>query len=306
MENSAVKISELLSTNLDFNIAYNGSSLEEEISKFTLTTFGIEYLGYNEEDNNKQIVLLDDQEINFVLKREDGISLFRSLLKEGVKVVIICGSEIANASFLKAIEGLKIVILTTKDSTLKVLSTLYPFLKERITEKKLIHANLLVINGVGVLIQGKSAIGKSEISLELIRKGHQLVSDDSTLTYTISDQLWGKSVEHQKYFLEIRGLGIINILRLYGIGAIADKTKVSLVIELVDMDEFNRYEKFIDPLMEKEVEGVKLPYVRIPVRAGRNAASLIEVAVSEFKNRLLGYSATEDFYSQHDKLAKGE
>lgn len=147
------------------------------------------------------------------------------------------------------------------------------------------HGVFVDIHGVGVLLTGKSGVGKSEIALELVSRGHRLIADDVVeLVRATADVLVGHSPEALRYHMELRGLGMINIRDLYGAAAITDTKRLSLVIELVSWKEVAQDERMVAPQEYIEIHDVQIPYIRIPIRPGRSLAVIIEVAT---RNQLL-------------------
>lgn len=171
------------------------------------------------------------------------------------------------------------------------------------SETTVISGGLLKIFGVGVLIRGDSGIGKSESSLELITRGHHFISDDVTLIEKQKDgSLQGKAPSMSRYFMEIRGLGIINIEKIFGRESILPKAKIDLVIHLKKWEEGAEMDRLgLEFHEEFKVLGVKLPKLSLPVAPGRNIATLIEVASKVHLCRANGYHAAKDIVERLDK-----
>ena len=145
------------------------------------------------------------------------------------------------------------------------------------------HGVLIYLNGTGVLIQGKSGIGKSECAVELINKGAYLVSDDIVVIEKINDSLIGKAPEQTEGLIEIRGIGIVNIKEIFGIKAIKKKSKVDLIIELIQFNDKHDYERLGYDRDFLNMLGIDVPIMKIPVSPGRNLSTLIEIAVKKIK-----------------------
>ena len=150
------------------------------------------------------------------------------------------------------------------------------------------------IYGIGVLIKGESSIGKSETALELITKGHRLVADDVVDIIKLDDRLRGECPESIRHFLEIRGIGIIDINNLYGVGAIKRYTFIDMVVLLEQWNNEKEYDRIGIDEYYTEILGIKLPQVTIPVKPGRNIAMIVEVAAMIRRQRLMGYNAAEE------------
>ena len=187
-------------------------------------------------------------------------------------------------------------LLSAKYRTSRVLANITNYLEGELADRISVHGVLVEIFGMGVLIQGESGIGKSEIALELIQRGHRLVADDRVDLFMLDElTLKGEAPEILQNMLEVRGLGIIDVLSLYGVAAIRHQKVVELIIELVEDGGTEHFDRFgIDPEVEM-IDSVKLPKYRIPVRPGRNLSSIIEVAAMNFRATNMGYDARETF-----------
>ncbi|MBQ7455384.1 MAG: HPr(Ser) kinase/phosphatase [Clostridia bacterium] len=167
------------------------------------------------------------------------------------------------------------------------------YMRQALAPHATMHGTLIDVYGVGVLIVGRCGVGNSEAALELIRRGHQLVADD---------QLTGESPEMIRYLMEIRGIGIIDIKAMYGIGSVLLKKSINLVISLEKWDEQKSYERFGTQEEYTSIMDVKLPRITLPVMPGRNLAIIIEVAARNFSLKQLGYSAAEELNRRTNEM----
>lgn len=170
------------------------------------------------------------------------------------------------------------------------------------------HGVCLDVFGIGILLLGKSGIGKSECALELIMKGHRLVADDVVIiTKDPNKSLYGECASIIKYHMEIRGLGIINIKDLFGVTSVRDQKRIQLVIEMVDWDPKQEYERIGIDEKTYPILNVKLPFLRLPVRPGRSLTSVIEVAARNHLLKLKGYHSAREFEARlAHKLLTGQ
>ena len=160
------------------------------------------------------------------------------------------------------------------------------------------HGILLDVYGVGVLLTGKSGVGKSEAALELIKRGHQLVADDVVDICRISeDRLIGTCPEKIRHLMEIRGIGVIDIKAMYGIGAVAISKSIDLIIELETWDENKAYDRIGLQDDEIEIMGVRVPHQLMPIKPGRNLAIIVEVAARNLSLKRTGYNAARELLS---------
>lgn len=185
-------------------------------------------------------------------------------------------------------------ILRVDYGTTKLISKMNAILEYELSEEIRIHGGLLEVFGMGILIIGKSSIGKSETALELIGRGHRLVADDAVDIRKIDNKLYGESPENIRHFLEIRGLGILDIQRLYGVGAIKKSTEIDFIIELENWKNDKEYDRLGLDDKYKTILGMELPYIVIPVKPGRNIALIVEVAARNMRQKMYGYNAAEE------------
>lgn len=185
-------------------------------------------------------------------------------------------------------------VLKSKEITSKLFNKIISFIDLQLSPETRMHGVLVEVYGVGVLITGKSGVGKSETALDLVIRGHRLVSDDIVIIKKIEEMLQGRSPEITRHFMEIRGLGILDIERLYGVGSVKNDEFIEMVIELEIWDDTKEYDRI--GLDERYTEILEIPISTstIPVRPGRNVAMIIEVACRNFRQKVLGYNAASE------------
>lgn len=186
-------------------------------------------------------------------------------------------------------------IFRTHLPTTRFMAQLTDYLQQRLAPSTTIHAVFVDVHGIGTLIIGESGVGKSESALELIRRGHRLVADDAVDVIRSGDELIGSPPEMLKHIMEIRGLGILNIKALFGIGAVRNRQKIHLVIRLEEWEHGKQYDRLGIDEEQHEILGISLPCKTIPVRTGRNLSNIIEVAAMNYRLKNLGYDAAEQF-----------
>jgi len=244
------------------------------------------------------IQILSTKSISNLNKLPDSTKqkVLRSLFSIDIPCLIAQRGLLPSEELRKACEEANVPLFTTKLPVQKLISLLNKILYERIIPFTTAHGVLMDIQGLGVLILGKSGIGKSENALDLINRGSKLISDDVVeINKSVSGELFGSGTERIKHLMEIRGIGIINIMDLFGRASVMDRKKINMVIELVEWNSDTEYDRLgIDEKLYNII-GVELPYLLIPVRPGRNTATIIEVAA---RNQLLksrGTCSTERF-----------
>lgn len=185
-------------------------------------------------------------------------------------------------------------ILTTSLSTTKLENSIINYLDYMLAPTTVVHGVLVEVYGLGILIIGESGVGKSETALELIKRGHRLIADDVVEIKKVDGRLRGEAPELIRYFMEIRGIGILNIERLFGVGAIKNYEFIDLVIELEFWDSNKEYDRIGLDEDYYELLDEKVPKLLIPVRPGRNIAMIVEVAARNARQKRLGYNAAAD------------
>jgi HPr kinase/phosphorylase len=166
-----------------------------------------------------------------------------------------------------------------------------------------VHGTLVNVYGLGVLIQGASGVGKSEIALELVRKGHYFVADDAVDVANVGYRLLGKANAIANKFIEVRGLGILNIPRMLGIEKVQESSNVDMIIELVlDEDKKISFERLGGKTKYKAIDNIKIPYYKLPISPGRKMADLIESAAIDLKLKQQGYNSAEDYINNYRKV----
>jgi len=224
----------------------------------------------------------------------------RDLFSQDIPCIIAQRGISLNKKLIKVCEKENIPLFQTRLHAGQLLTLLNKILEDRIIHFKTAHGVLLDILGLGVLILGKSGVGKSENALDLINRGSRLISDDVIeINKSDSDELVGSGPERIKHLMEIRGLGIINIKDLFGRASVMEKRKIDMAIELVQWNSDAEYDRLGIEEYNYNIMGVELPYLLIPVRPGRNTATIIEVAA---RNQLLKLSGTHSRKEILDQL----
>ncbi len=231
-----------------------------------------------------------------VLQRVAGVPVACFILTHGAT---------AHPDLVKAAESSGIPLLVTGRSTARLVDVLGRHLEERLAPTVTIHGTLLDIYGVGVLMLGESGIGKSESALELILRGHRLVSDDTVTIKRIGALLNGTGSEVSRYHMELRGLGIINIKDLYGVAAVRERKDVELVVRLDPWQDGKDYDRLGLDEKTHTILGVDLPFIEMPVGPGRNLSVLLEVAARHHLLKRKGYHAAKELAGRiHEAMAK--
>ena len=274
------------------------SAYNEDIILTTLNVNrpGLLLAGYDEYFENKRVQVLGNAEINYLLRltSEERIKAMSRLLSSGIPCVVIARGLKAPEGMVDIAKEYRVPIFSSPEITPIVVNNIYNYLKRALAPKTQIHGVLMDIDGIGVLITGKSGIGKSEAALELVHRGHRLVADDAVEIKKIDNKLYGSCPENIRYFMEIRGIGIINVKSMYGVSGVLPEKKIMLSVELEKWVEGKEYERLGLDEQYTEILGVKVPKHTIPVLPGRNLAIVMEVAAKNARLKHLGYNAAEE------------
>lgn len=182
-------------------------------------------------------------------------------------------------------------LFITGQTTTQIINDIYSYLNTLLAEETMLHGVLVDVSGVGILIEGDAGIGKSELALELVGRGHRLVADDCVVIRLINDNLVGTAPEKIRNYMEIRGLGIINIQTMYGPGSVRMEKTIDIVVCLEKWDENKEYDRIGDVNMTESILGVEKFKLLIPVSPGRNIPVIIETAARKYRLKQLGYDA---------------
>lgn len=228
------------------------------------------------------------------------------LAAEGMPAVVFCRELEPDALFIESAIAHNVPILSTKDPTSIFMEEVIRWLGEELAPCISVHGVLLDVYGEGILITGESGIGKSEAALELIKRGHRLVTDDVVEIRKISeDILMGSAPDITRHFIELRGIGIVDVKALFGASSVKDSQQIDLVIHLEDWNKDKEYDRLGLEENYTEYLGNKIVCHNIPIRPGRNLAVICEAAAVNYRQKKMGYNAAKELYARvQNSLAK--
>ena len=262
---------------------------------------GLQFAGHYEYFDNTRIQIVGKAEMAFIAlcKKEERAQIFDALLETKPPVIILTRDIPARPELLEMAQKHEVPVLGTYENTSvlmsKIIASLNLLLAPRITR----HGTLIEVYGEGILILGESGVGKSETTIELVKRGHRLVADDAVeIRKTSNITLVGSSPDNIRHFMELRGVGIINARQLFGIGAVKPTEKINMVVELEAWDADKNYDRMGLDNNFLAILGVKVPRLVIPVRPGRNLAVILEVAAMNNRQKRMGYNAAQDLMEQ--------
>ncbi|HEL1587355.1 TPA: HPr kinase/phosphorylase [Streptococcus suis] len=272
--------------------------LQKEITTSDISRPGLEMTGYFDYYSPERIQLIGMKEWSYLMAMtaHNRYQVLRQMFQPQTPVVIVArGLEIPEEMYRAAKEE-GIAILQGQSATSRLSGELSSYLDSRLAQRTSVHGVLMDIYGMGVLIQGDSGIGKSETGLELVKRGHRIVADDRVDVYAKDDvTLWGEPAEILRHLLEIRGVGIIDIMSLYGASAVKESSEVQLAVYLENYETGKIFDRLGNGGDTIEIAGISIPQIRIPVKTGRNISVVIEAAAMNYRAKQMGYDATKSF-----------
>lgn len=289
----------MLVDKLKLKVVYgNEELLAKAITTADISRPGLEMTGYFDYYSPERLQLVGMKEWSYLktMTANNRYSVFANIFRKETPAVIVArGLEIPE-EMLQAAKENGVAVLQGRNSTSSLSGDMSWYLNSQLAERTSVHGVLVDIYGMGVLIQGDSGIGKSETALELVKRGHRLVADDRVDVYAKDEgTLWGEPAEILLHLLEIRGVGIIDVMSLYGASAVRDSSQVQLCICLEHFENDEVFDRLGNSNEEIELQGVKIPRIRIPVKTGRNVSVVIEAAAMNYRAKQMGYDATKTF-----------
>ena len=289
----------MLVDKLKLKVVYgNEKLLSKPITTADISRPGLEMTGYFDYYSPERLQLVGMKEWTYLktMTADNRYSVFANIFREETPAVIVArGLEIPE-EMLQAAKENGVAVLQGRNGTSSLSGDMSWYLNSQLAERTSVHGVLVDIYGMGVLIQGDSGIGKSETALELVKRGHRLVADDRVDVYAKDEgTLWGEPAEILLHLLEIRGVGIIDVMSLYGASAVRDSSQVQLCICLEHFENDEVFDRLGNSNEEIELQGVKIPRIRIPVKTGRNVSVVIEAAAMNYRAKQMGYDATKTF-----------
>lgn len=272
--------------------------LKRPITVADLYRPGLEMAGYFAYHPKERIQILGRTELTFfeTLTSEQRKDRMQRLCDEETPCICISRGADVPVELIEASEQKQIPVLRSAMVTTILASRITGFLENKLAPTTTIHGVLVEIYGIGILITGSSGIGKSETALELVKRGHRLIADDAVeIRQTADNMLYGNAPDLIKHLLEIRGVGIINVMTLFGAGAVRNFKRVSVVVKLEMWQQDKEYDRLGLDEETTRILDTDLPLVTVPVKPGRNLAVIIEVAAMNWRLKRMGYNAALQF-----------
>ena len=257
----------------------------------------LQLAGFFEHFDKERVQVIGNVECAFLdnMEKKNRVWVYDKLMSSGIPCLIICRGVDPDKELLEAAVKYGVPVATTEMATSPFDAELTRWLHVQLAPEKTIHGVLVDVYGEGVLIMGESGIGKSEAALELIKRGHRLVSDDVVVVKKVSDEtLIGTSPDMTKHLIELRGIGVIDVKALFGVESILDTANIDMVIQLEEWDRGKDYDRL--GLIDHHIDilGNQVISYNIPVRPGRNVAVIVESASVNHRQKMLGYNAAKE------------
>ena len=290
----------------DLEVVYKG--LDYDTRMITIPDVNrpaLQLVGFYDYFEPKRLQILGKAEFTFLkaMPLEQRRKVFEDLLRCEIPALIIARNMEIFPELLEIARKHGRTLLRTEKTTVELTSHIIDYLNRALAPQITRHGVLMNIYGQGVLMIGDSGIGKSETAIELLKRGHRLIADDAVEIKKVSSrELMGAAPEVLRHYIEIRGIGVINVAKLFGMGAVKDATSVDLIVNMVPWRDGEAYDRLGMETQYTEILGVKVPSVTIPITPGRNLAVILEVAAMNNRQKRMGYNAAVEFTEQMSRF----
>ena len=303
-----VKLEKLIEKMSLKNLTPDLDLTQSEIQVPDINRPALQLTGYFDHFDSDRVQIIGYVEYTYLetLSDEKKKEMYTQLLSYGIPCIVYCRKLEPDETFLQMANEMKVPIFQSSKQTSAFTAEVIRWLNVELAPCISIHGVLVDVYGVGVLIMGESGIGKSEAALELINRGHRLVTDDVVEIRKVSDDtLVGKAPDITRHFIELRGIGIVDVKSLFGVQSVRETQTIDLVINMEEWDKNREYDRL--GLKEESTEflGNKVVCHSIPIRPGRNLAIIVESAAVNHRQKQMGYNAAEELYRRvQESLAK--
>lgn len=261
----------------------------------------LQLTGFYDHFDNERVQMLGNVELAYLsrLDRERRVAMYDKLISSKIPCIVFCRNLTPEEDVMALCSHYGVPCLVSQKTTSDAMAEVIRWLKVKLAPCISIHGVLVDVFGEGVLITGESGIGKSEAALELIKRGHRLVSDDVVEIRKVSDaSLVGSAPDITRYFIELRGIGIIDVKTLFGVESVKDTQTINMVINLEEWDKDKEYDRLGLEDQYTEYLGNKVICHNIPIRPGRNLAVIVESAAVNYRQKKMGYNAARELYNR--------
>lgn len=297
----AVTVGDLLrikSQYLQLELLTKAADLDRPIASATVSSPGLALTGFSERFPRGRLQVLGETEVRYLRSVDDQLrrEAVERLLRLAIPAVIVTKNQQVPGMLIELADAARVPVLRSKLKTGEFYRRLQPWLDDAFAPRTTMHGSMADVYGVGLLFVGRSGIGKSECVLDLVERGHRLVADDIVqVTKRGNDVLIGRGLDFHDHHMEIRGIGLIDIRRLFGIRAIRQQKRIEVVVKLVDWDRREAYERTGLDGMTTDILDVSLPTVTVPLNAGKNITVITEVVAMNLLLRYSGHDTAREF-----------
>ncbi len=300
-KNTSLKLSYLVEK-LGLKTVYVPGSGSENCDDIDIITSevnrpGLALTGYFTDFEKDRLQLMGNAEHGYLesLTPDDRKAKVDALFSRKFPALIICQGIEAIPEITESAKKYEIPLLGTEEPTSNVMSSVISLLSVKLAPQVTRHGVLVEVYGEGILMLGESGVGKSEAAMELLKRGHRLVADDAVEIKRVSNRtLVGTSPEIIRHLIELRGIGIVDVRQIFGMGAVKESEKIDLVLSLENWSQDTKYDRFGLEYEQYDILGLKVPMITIPIKPGRNLAVIIEVAAMNNRLKRLGYNAAAE------------
>ena len=268
---------------------------------------GLQLAGYFDHFEPMRLQIMGNAEMSYLAKltAEQRLEIFDRLFAYKFPALLIARDLLPDPQCLEMAKKYNVTLLRTHEPTSTIISAIITYLNAALAPRITRHGVLMEVYGEGLLLTGDSGMGKSEAAVELLKRGHRLIADDAVEIRKISgNTLVGTAPELIRNYVEMRGIGVINVAKLFGMGAVKAENEVNLVVNIVPWDAHAVYDRLGLEEQYMELLGVKIPMITIPITPGRNLAVILEVAAMNNRQRKIGYNHAKEFTEQIDSHFK--
>lgn len=297
MANSVITVRDLLART-HLSLLTGEDYLDRQITTPDISRPGLEMTGYFNYYAPERVQLLGITETSFMerMNHDELMLVARKMMTDRTPAMVVSTGRKLKPEFMDVAAEKQVPVLTTDLTSSRILSNMTYFLGGALAERESVHGVLVDIFGLGVLITGDSGVGKSETALELIQRGHRLIADDRVDIYAQDEEhLVGEAPAILRNLMELRGVGIIDVLNLFGAGAVRSHATIAFNLHLAKWRDDQEVDRLGNGEEVTQIQGVDLPRYVLPVQTGRNLAVLIETAAKNFRAKKMGFDATETF-----------
>ncbi len=296
---------ECMEQRMKLRLLNGGAGLEKEITERNIHRPGLALAGYVELFTFNRVQVFGNTEMRYLdhLPLEERISSFRTLFQFDIPCIIVTNSNHLDKELLEIATAHNVPILETPIETTKFVYLMSDFLDDQFAPQTVIHGSFIDVYGIGVLIIGRSGIGKSEIALDLVERGHRLVADDVVMITRKGEEiLMGSGTDLVKHFMEIRGLGLIDVRSMFGVRAIRVQKRVEVVVELQDWSPDEDYTRTGLDDETIAILAAEIPLVKLPIFPGKNITVIVEVIALNHLLKHYGYDAAREFTQRLERM----